>query len=463
MYQKKTQLEHILLRPDTYVGSCEKTEEKAWVYDAETKRLVQRTVSFVPGLYKIFDEILVNATDNKVRDATMKELRIDIDVANGAIRVFNDGNGVPVEIHKEEGVYVPELIFGHLLTSSNYNDNEKKVVGGRNGYGAKLANIFSKEFVVETCDGSRGRRYRQVFRDNMTVKEKPHITACKATDNWTCITFKPDLAKFGMTTLEEDTVAIMSKRVYDAAGNIGKTTKVSLNGERIAVKGFSDYVDLYLAGREGCPKLYEACGDRWEVCVTVAEHGQFSQCSFVNGICTTKGGTHVNAVADQVATKLLEKIQKKEKSTKNMKAHHVKNHLWVFVNAMIENPAFDSQTKETLITPAKSFGSKYEVSEGASLREQCTIIVRLVEMRRRGLCCASPACISRGCFFKSRRCFPRAGLLKKLMACGVVENIMAWASFKQSKEMKKTDGAKRSRLTGIPKLDDANDAGGKHS
>ena len=90
IYQKKTQLEHILLRPDTYVGSCERAEEKAWVYDVATKSLVHKQVSFVPGLYKIFDEILVNATDNKVRDPKMKELRVDIDVEQGMIRVFND-------------------------------------------------------------------------------------------------------------------------------------------------------------------------------------------------------------------------------------------------------------------------------------------------------------------------------------------------------------------------------------
>ena len=418
IYQKKTQLEHILLRPDTYVGSCEKTEALAWVYDKATDRLVQRQMSFVPGLYKIFDEILVNATDNKVRDPTMVTLKVDIDAAEGVVRVFNDGNGIPVEMHKEEGVYVPELIFGHLLTSSNYDDGEKKVTGGRNGYGAKLANIFSSEFVIETCDGSRERRYRQVFRNNMSEKSAPVVTKCKPKDNWTCITFKPDLAKFNMTELEEDTVALMCKRVYDAAGNIGKNTKIFLNGERLKVKGFSDYVDLYLDGRENAPKIYEKVNDRWEVCVTISDSGQFQQCSFVNGICTMKGGTHVNAVADEVASKLLEKIKKKEKSCKNLKAPHVKNHLWVFVNALIENPAFDSQTKETLNTRASNFGSKYT---------------------------ASDACI------------------KKVMSSGVVEQILSWASFKQSKELKKQDGAKKTRLTGIPKLDDANDAGGRNS
>jgi hypothetical protein len=135
VYQKKSQLEHILLRPDTYVGSVEKQTASLWVHaaaDGEAgpgapPKLELRTIGYVPGLYKIFDEILVNAADNKVRDPSMTTLRVDLDAKSGSIRVYNDGDGIPVEIHKEEGVYVPELIFGHLLTSSNYDDTEKKV------------------------------------------------------------------------------------------------------------------------------------------------------------------------------------------------------------------------------------------------------------------------------------------------------------------------------------------------
>ena len=130
-----------------------------------------------------------------------------------------------------------------------------QVTGGRNGFGAKLTNIFSTEFVVETCDGQRGRRYKQVkalltessqytctplqscmghllsllqvFNSNMSKKSEPKITSCKATDNWTSITFSPDLAKFGMEGLEEHVVMLMRKRVYDMAGVLGKTVKVT--------------------------------------------------------------------------------------------------------------------------------------------------------------------------------------------------------------------------------------------
>ncbi|GAX77591.1 hypothetical protein CEUSTIGMA_g5035.t1 [Chlamydomonas eustigma] len=415
IYQKKTQLEHILLRPDTYIGSTEKQQQQMWVHDG-TKMSLQQ-ISYVPGLYKIFDEILVNAADNKVRDSTMDTIKVDIDVVSNTIQVWNNGFGVPVDIHKEEGVYIPEMIFGHLLTSSNYDDNEKKVTGGRNGYGAKLANIFSTQFVIETCDGTRQRRYKQVFRSNMSVKEAPKISSCKPTENWTCVSFQPDLAKFGMDVLEEDAIGLMRRRVYDLAGILGKGVKVFLNGLRLPVKNFSDYVDMYLGPKEnGVPRIYERFSDRWEVCVSTTE-GQFQQVSFVNSICTYKGGTHVNYILDQVTKALLEKINKKNKNA-NVKQFMVKNHVWIFLNCSIENPAFDSQTKDNLTLRASSFGSKCEIPQP---------------------------------------------FIDKVAKCGIVDHILNFANFRNNKELKKSDGAKRARLTGIPKLDDANEAGTKSS
>ena len=411
-YQKLSQLEHVLLRPDTYIGSTEKQELTLWVHDGE--KMVHRTVNIAPGLYKIFDEILVNAADNKVRDPTMNSLKVEIDVEAKTLKVVNNGAGVPVEVHKTEGIYVPELIFGNLLTSSNYNDSEKKVTGGRNGYGAKLANIFSTKFIVETCDGKRKKRYKQVFENNMSVKNEPEITACKATDNWTSITFAPDLSRFGMEELDEDLVALFRKRVYDMAGILGKTVKVYFNGEKLPVKDFAEYVSLYLG--PDAPKVHAKIGDRWEVCMAASD-GQFNQISFANAICTTKGGTHVNYVADQAVKYLVETLSKKHKQA-GIKPFMVKNYLSVFVNCLVENPAFDSQTKDTLTLRASAFGSK---------------------------------------------CMLPDTFLKKLANCGITDAILSFASFKANKELKKGDGAKRQRLLGIPKLDDANEAGGRNS
>ncbi|GMI87135.1 topoisomerase II [Hibiscus trionum] len=418
-YQKKSQLEHILLRPDTYIGSIEQHAQKLWVY--ENDEMIHREIKYVPGLYKIFDEILVNAADNKQRDPSMDSVKVVIDAEQNLISVYNNGAGVPVEIHQEEKVYVPELIFGHLLTSSNYDDTVKKTTGGRNGYGAKLTNIFSTEFVIETADGKRQKKYKQVFKNNMGNKTEPVITKCKEGDNWTKVTFKPDLAKFNMTHLEEDVVALMRKRVFDLAGCLGKTVKVELNGKRIAVKSFLDYVNLYLSAAsksrtEPLPRIPEKVNPRWEVCVSISE-GQFQQVSFVNSIATIKGGTHVDYVTNQISNYVMNAINKKNKNA-NIKAHNVKNHLWVFVNALIDNPAFDSQTKETLTLRQSSFGSKCELSED---------------------------------------------FLKKVTKSGIVDSLLQWAEFKHNKDLKKTDGTKSGSIRGIPKLDDANDAGGRNS
>lgn len=99
-YQKLTQLEHIIKRPDTYIGSVERAEETMWVFNSETSQMELRKVSFVPGLYKIFDEILVNAADNKQRDPSMKVIKVVVERETGQISIENDGAGIPIEIHK---------------------------------------------------------------------------------------------------------------------------------------------------------------------------------------------------------------------------------------------------------------------------------------------------------------------------------------------------------------------------
>ncbi|XP_063044245.1 DNA topoisomerase 2-alpha [Engraulis encrasicolus] len=420
IYQKKTQLEHILLRPDTYIGSVEPLTQQMWVYD-ELDGMNCRDVTFVPGLYKIFDEILVNAADNKQRDKNMNCIKINIDRENNSISVWNNGKGIPVVEHKVEKVYVPALIFGQLLTSSNYDDDQKKVTGGRNGFGAKLCNIFSTKFTVETACRESKQSFKQTWYDNMGRAGENRIKPFDGED-FTCITFHPDLSKFKMQALDRDTVAIMTRRAYDIAG-VTKGVKVFLNGKRLPVSGFRSYVDLYLKDRTdetGSPLtvVHEQVNDRWEVCLTMSEKG-FQQVSFVNSIATTKGGRHTDYVADQVVSKLIDVVKKKNKAGVTVKPFQVKNHIWLFVNCLIENPSFDSQTKENMTLQQKSFGSTCPLS---------------------------------------------AQFIKAATNCGVVESVMNWVRFKaQSQLNKKCSAVKHTKIKGVPKLDDANDAGGKNS
>ena len=409
IYQKKTQLEHILLRPDTYIGSVEPLSQSMFVFDRTNKKIVSKHISFVPGLFKIFDEILVNAADNKQRDAKMSCIKVNINQEAGEISIFNDGKGIPIQVHQTEGVYVPELIFGHLLTSSNYDDADKKVTGGRNGYGAKLCNIFSTEFQVETADKEQKKLFVQKFSQNMSQKSKPAITAYSKAD-FTRITFKPDLEKFRMQSLDDDVVSLLEKRVYDLAGCV-HGVKVYLNDELIPIHSFKEYISIY----EGVNEVFmETVNERWTVALACSPEGQFQQVSFVNSICTYKGGTHVSHVTEQVTEKLLEAVKKKKKDA-TLKAFQVKNHISIFINCLIENPSFDSQTKENMTLKVSSFGSK------CTLREE---------------------------FIK-----------KFLSKSSILEELLSFERERTNKALKKGDGHKSNRISGIPKLDDANFAG----
>ncbi|KPP73635.1 DNA topoisomerase 2-beta-like [Scleropages formosus] len=420
VYQKKTQLEHIVLRPDTYVGSIQPITQPMWVFD-EDVGMNLREITYVPGLYKIFDEILVNAADNKQRDKNMSSIKITIDPESNTISIWNNGKGIPVVEHKEEKMYVPALIFGHLLTSSNYDDDEKKVTGGRNGYGAKLCNIFSTKFTVETACKEYKHSFKQTWTNNMTKTSEPKIKYFDG-DDFTCVTFQPDLAKFNMEKLDKDIVALLTRRAYDVAGSC-KGVKVIFNGKKLPVNGFRSYVDLYVKDKLDetgvqLKVVNEVVNDRWEVCLTMSEKG-FQQISFVNSIATTKGGRHIDYVVDQIVAKLIEVVKKKNKAGVSVKPFQVKNHIWVFVNALIENPTFDSQTKENMTLQTKLFGSKCVLSEK---------------------------------------------FIRAATNCGIVESILNWVKFKAQTQLnKKCSSVKYSKIKGIPKLDDANDAGGKHS
>ena len=422
-YQKVTQYEHILKRPDSYIGSIEFQKERLWVYNSETEKLEFREVKYVPGLFKIFDEILVNAADNYQNDKSMKFIRVSIDRANNTIKVKNGGRGIPIEIHKKYHMYVPQLIFGNLLTSSNYNDDVKKVTGGRNGYGAKLTNIYSKTFIVETAYKESKKKYYQKFYNNMLKFDPPKIEDYDKED-FTCITFQPDLSRFGMTELDDDIVALFEKRVFDMAGITPKSVSVYLNNKKLNVKNFEDYIHMYLdASKEedemDPPIVYESPHERWEVGMSLSE-SQFQQVSFVNAISTTKGGKHVDYCVEKIIKVIMEKIAKKDKNL-NIKPQHIKQHLWIFVNCLIENPVFSSQTKETLTSKKEDFGSEFEFSDS---------------------------------------------FLKNVIKTNIVERCLRYAKTREEEKnlRKLNSGTKKSaRLIGIEKLDDANWAGTKNS
>ena len=350
-FVKKTQLEHIIDIPDTYIGSIEKTDIDTWVFDEENDKIIYKNIKYIPGLYKIFDEVLVNAIDQHVRtenDETIKNkvniIKVNFDVPNNTISVFNNGNGIPIVEHKEHEVWIPELIFGHLLTSSNYDKNEKKITGGKNGYGAKLANIFSKEFIIETVDADRKLKYIQKFEKNMNIKGTPLITPSNEKP-YTVIHFKPDLDRFGIEKLDDDTIQLMKKRVLDITACTNKNVSVFLNDKKVECKTLEKYVNYYLD--DDTERVYEEVSDRWEVVIAVNPDTKFEQVSFVNGISTIKGGKHIDYIVNGIIKKVQTIVSTKGVKRKklDLKPAHIKDNIFVFVRSTIENPAFDSQIK----------------------------------------------------------------------------------------------------------------------
>ena len=424
-YQKKTAIQHVLEAPETYVGSIENVESPQHILNETGNRIIEKTIEYIPGLFKLFDEGIVNCRDHVVRmqqaiatgqTNCIPVSNIEVTVSeDGTITMLNDGNGIDVAEHPEHKTWIPQMIFGELRTSTNYDKEEKKIVGGKNGFGFKLVLIWSTYGMVETVDHVRGLKYRQEFKNNLSEICTPTITKCK-NKPYTRVVFKPDYARLGLTGLSPDVVALMKKRVYDVAAITDKAIKVKYNGELVPVKNFQQYIDMYVGDKTEVPRVYEDNGDRWEYAVALTPTNEFVQVSFVNGIHTAKGGKHVEYILNQITRKLGDFIEKKKKVKVN--PNSIKEQLVLFLRCDIENPAFDSQTKDFLNTPFAKFGSKCEVTDK---------------------------------------------FIEKVAKMGVMDAALQLTEVKENKAAKKTDGVKSKSVRGIPKLTDANWAGTEKS
>jgi DNA topoisomerase-2 len=420
--QQKTDKQHILDNPDTYIGSVETVDSNVWIMNETNDKIIEKNINYIPGLFKLFDEGIVNCRDHVVRMQSKIEQKVDnslpvtyIDIAiqeDGTIVMINDGNGIDVVQHPEYKTWVPELIFGHLRTSTNYNKDEKKIVGGKNGFGFKLVLIWSKTGSIETVDHIRGLKYTQEFKDNLDIICPPKITKVSKSKPYTKITFKPDYERLGIDGLTPDLIALLKKRVYDISAVTDKSIKVKYNSAIIPTKNFEQYINLYIGEKSDAPRVYEEANSRWEYAVALTPTNEFIQVSFVNGIYTSKGGKHVEYILNQITRKLAEFIEKKKKVKVN--PNSIKEQLILFIRCDIENPSFDSQTKDFMNTPMAKFGSKCDVSDK---------------------------------------------FIEKVAKMGVMDAACAITEVKENKAAKKSDGTKSKSIRGIPKLDDANWAG----
>ena len=420
-YQKKTDREHILDAPDTYVGSVEETDTEGWTFDTKENRVIHHKFKWIPGLYKLFDEGIVNCRDHVTR-MTQRKMSgfkktklvsyINVDINDsGTISMENDGNGIDVAKHPEYDIWIPEMIFGHLRTSTNYDKTEKKIVGGKNGFGFKLVLIWSTWGMIETVDFARKLKYTQVFRNNLTVIEPPIIEKCTDAP-YTKISFTPDYKRLKIDGLGTDMFQLLKKRVYDIAAVTPRRVDVKFNSKTIGVRNFTDYVNLYIGTNTETKRVFETADERWEFAVCMTPHEEFTQVSFVNGINTMKGGKHVEYILNKIVKGVADYIKKKKKVA--VRPTTIKEQIMLFVNCVVENPSFDSQTKDYMNTSPMKFGSS------------CTVSDKFIE---------------------------------KVAKLGIMDTAISLTEVKTNRDAKKTDGAKTSSIRGIPKCIDANYAG----
>ncbi|KAF1788387.1 C-terminal associated domain of TOPRIM [Phytophthora cactorum] len=416
-YRHMTDVQHVLHRPDMYVGSCQKLSDDVFVADAsapdDKPRIVKKTIEYVPGLERIYEEALLNAFDHTVREGTRcTDISVTVDIAAGSISVMNNGTGIPIVRKEELNCYVPEMIFGMLRTGSNYDGDEEgasaRLTGGKFGLGIKLANIFSSTFTLETVDSTTKKRYLQTWSNHMADKTDAKITKCSR-KSFTCVTFVPDLAYFKLETISDDMAMLMKKRLVDIGFATHASVRTSFNGVKTTIKKAEKYMRLYSHPEPNKLIVDNTC-ERWTVGVALSNDG-FQHAAFVNGIHTSLGGTHVDHVTNQIIRVIIDQLKKKKIT---VKPADVRNRMFVFIKAAIENPVFDSQSKETLKMAKSKFGSEFVMSDA----------------------------------FKN-----------KLVKSTICKSMTSVSDQKKIKDLEKTGGTKKSRLTEIDALEDAALAG----
>jgi DNA topoisomerase-2 len=389
-YQKLDPISHIHKRPDMYIGSLKpRAQMREWI--AEKDRIVEKnSVVYSDGLLRIFIEALSNSIDNvwRSRQAGLRpsKIRVTIDPLTGETSLWNDGLHIPVEMHVEEKIYNPELIFGHLLSGSNLDDTEARLSSGRNGLGIKLLNVFSTEFHVECADPIQRKIYRQSWYDNMRRMEPPTLRAYSLKTGYTCIRWKPDLEKFEMPNrvYDETILSLYEKYCMDAAMITG--IAVSFNEKKFHFKNFLDYVRLYASppsestedvvstdtdtdpdpdappspSPPASPVLHavsftsdsDGTDNAYKTQYVILESPtqEYKEIGFINGIHTRDGGVHLDSISSELWKSLIPRFTKSGAGS-SVSAKDLKPHFMIFVNAWAPNPEFSSQSKTKLLAP----------------------------------------------------------------------------------------------------------------
>lgn len=365
-YQELSEIQHILQRSGMWVGSTKSEEKESFIYNTKTGKFEMRITNYIPAMLKVVDEVISNSCDEFRRKDNMglTELRVVMNKDNGEI-IVRDNGGIPIVKHKEAGVYVPEFIFGRLRTSSNYDDTEDRNVIGTNGVGSALCNVFSTFFEIESADGKN--EFHRSWSNNMEkLNDDLKVTKCDKKTHYTQTRFRLDFSRFetDLKTFDDDFINIIHKRCIDAAAaNPGLKVVFNCGVEDIEwkFKKLDEYIDLY----SNILNIADKIPFENDLCTALIFPDSSVDVGFVNGAECSKG-THMKALRNEINQAVVDYISKKDK-IKDLTARGVDNKYSVFININVSNPAYDSQTKDTLTTPIEKFSKdekiKWEVNE----------------------------------------------------------------------------------------------------
>lgn len=367
-YKQYDLRKHVYMKPDTYIGADERVEREEWLYDFNSKKMFNKVIDFVPGCERIFLEILSNASDNigRSRRANIDPGCIEITMNERTISVKNYGLPIPIEIHPEEKIYIPQMIFGSLLSSSNYEIDRHE--SGTNGIGAKATNIFSIEFIVIIYDHIHHLNYKQVWYDNMTRRSDPIINKYYGDTSSVQIIYTMDFNRFKYEKYPQEAFNLFARHAIDTS--FTSKTKVFFNGTEFNFSNIKDYASLYFNNIDTAIIHYQKSNESkyLDIELMALDTPDEGQCiSFVNCIMTKDGGVHVNAaikaVSDGIIRTINENIIKKltkqnkkeldpkEKRLYTISLNDVKPHISILLSVRVLNPKFTSQTKTVLHSP----------------------------------------------------------------------------------------------------------------
>ena len=219
-----------------------------------SNKIIKTNIGYTPALSRIFIEILSNAVDNAIRSkgspTPSTYIKININ-ENLSTSVMNDGAIIPIVINEESKLFNHSLIFGKLLTGSNYDDEDERVVAGRNGLGSKCTCIFSNRFEVEGIDPINQKMLNQVWTSNMKLTNGPTITKSTIKKGSTKVLYDVDFSRFSPEA-KTDIRSLYHKYIVDSAMICSQMgVKVFYNDVLIESNSLPKYALYFVAGVAG--------------------------------------------------------------------------------------------------------------------------------------------------------------------------------------------------------------------